>query len=127
MSAAKVKPVGVERCSNDAAPPAAPANDTLGGVAVLLESLLAAVHAARQPASAQPPAPEYLSVADFAARLAVSPRAVRGMIADGMPSVRPRPRTIRIPVARAEAWIAARDGTAMTDARRRAMLDAHRE
>ena len=54
-----------------------------------------------------PPTAEYLTVAELAARLAVQPqKTVRRMLADGMPHERPRPRLIRIPVARAESWIA---------------------
>ena len=95
----------------------------------LIETVLVAVRASRQPAPLPPSPPEYLSVADFAARLQVTPRAVRAMLKDGMPYLRPRPRLIRIPVAGATAWIADRTKTAgavETEARRRATLDAHR-
>jgi hypothetical protein len=103
-------------------------------VVKLLEQLLEAARGAEEPAPPPAPAaPEYLSIADFAARLAITPKAVRGMLADGMPHARPRPRTIRIPVARAEAWIAERTAAAASDpstacaiARRRATLDARR-
>jgi hypothetical protein len=102
-----------------------------------LRSLIDTAIAREQHQEAAPPAaanerePEYLSVADFAARLGVTERAVRQMVAEGMPHVRPRPRLTRIVVAQAVAWMAARSGAAGPDvavkaARRRATLDAHR-
>jgi hypothetical protein len=52
--------------------------------------------------------PEYLSVADFAARCSFTEAAVRKLCQEGMPHMRPRPRLIRIPVAKALEWLAAR-------------------
>ena len=67
----------------------------------------------------------------FAVRVGVTDMAVRQMIADGMPHVRPRPRLTRVAVPQAEAWMAERSRAATPDAsveaaRRRATLDAHR-
>ena len=82
------------------------------------------------PAAAPASAPAFLSVADFAARIEATEKSVRQMIADGMPSVRPRPRLTRIPVAKAETWMAERSrptpSASVDAARRRATLDAHR-
>lgn len=96
----------------------------------LLEQLLVLAKADAAPRPIAPPVPEYLTIADFAARLAITPKAVRALIRDGMPSVRPRPRLTRIPVARAEAWIAERSmptvDEAIAAARKRATVDARR-
>jgi hypothetical protein len=97
----------------------------------LLEQLLACARAgeAAKPQEQAPPPPEYLSVDDFAKRLAMRPKAVRQLLKEGMPHVRPRPRTIRIHVAKADAWIEARSkpaGAAEAEARRLALADAHK-
>lgn len=68
------------------------------------------------------PTAPFLSIEDFAARLHLSTRTVRRMIAEGMPHTRPRKHTVRIHVARAEAWITARAATG-TAAERPAHLD----
>lgn len=94
----------------------------------LLESLLVAVrHTA--PAAPLPPAlPEYETVAEFAARLGVSEKTVRRMLASGLPHERPRPRLIRIPVSKANLWLAEQTAqNSVETARRRATIDARRE
>jgi len=99
-----------------------------------LRSLIDTAIAKQQPEPTAPASeaePEYLTVAEFAARLRVTERVVRQMIADGMPCVRPRPRLTRIVVAKAKAWMAARSNAAdpnaaVEAARHRAILDAHR-
>ena len=57
-------------------------------------------------------APPWLTIQGFAARLQMSTKSVRRLNAAGMPHERPRPRAVRIPVERAEAWIAAAPGRA---------------
>lgn len=112
--------------ANDAAQAPRPAND-LAPVVALLEGLLHVVRAAAPPPEPTTEPPPYESIAGFAARLDVSEKTVRRMIVEGMPHKRPRPRTVRIPVADAEAWIAGqteRGGIAM--AQRRAVGDARR-
>ena len=56
---------------------------------------------------APPPAPKYLTIQGFAAYLCLSDKTVRRMIKAGMSCRWPRARAARIPVAEAEAWIAA--------------------
>jgi len=94
----------------------------------LLESLLSlAKDEATTPAPA--PQPVYLTIQEFAKRLGVTTKAVRGMLRDGMPHIRPRPRMIRIPIEKAEQWCQACTRAAsedVADARRIAICDAHR-
>ncbi len=54
-------------------------------------------------------APELTTVDEYAARIKVAPATVRRMARqDGLPHVRPRPRTIRIKVAEADQHLAAK-------------------
>ena len=96
-------------------------------VVSLLEALLEAV---RSPAPAAVPSPgglQYETVSDFASRLGVSEKTVRRMLASGLPHERPRPRLIRIPVMRAQKWLAEQSvGGELEAAQRRATIDARR-
>ena len=90
-------------------------------ISVLSAALMAELAAAPDMLGAEP-APAWLSVEGFAARLGVSRRTVYRMIEEGLPYKRVRRRTRRIPVADADAWIATR-----RDAERAASLDGPRE
>jgi excisionase family DNA binding protein len=74
-----------------------------------LDELLAPVAA---PSDA---APEFMTVDEYAARIKVAPATVRRMTRqDGLPHVRPRPRTIRIKVAEADQHLAAKASRSAT-------------
>ena len=92
------------------------------------ESLLVSV---RPTAPAEPPPPvlpEYETVAEFAARLGLSEKTVRRMLASGLPHERPRPRLIRIPVNKAQTWLAEQTALGNVEAaRHRATIDARRK
>jgi hypothetical protein len=76
-------------------------------VATALELLLTALRAPPAPAvPAEPVAPDFMTVADFAQRLGVCERTVRNMLKAGMPHVRPTPRVVRVRVVLAEKWLA---------------------
>ena len=93
----------------------------------LLEALLEAVRPSAPAAASLPVLPEYETVADFASRLGVSEKTVRRMLSSGLPHERPRPRLIRIPVERAQKWLA--EQTARGDvevARRHATIHSRR-
>jgi excisionase family DNA binding protein len=61
------------------------------------------------------PAPELMTVDEYAARIKVAPATVRRMARqDGLPHVRPRPRTIRIKVAEADQHLAAKASRSAT-------------
>lgn len=70
-------------------------------------------------APVQPEAPLFLTVAQFAERRQLCERTVRNLIARGMPCERPTRRIVRIPVAKAEAWIAAETARASVEAAER--------
>jgi len=89
-------------------------------IAELSAELMAELQAGEQP---EGPPPPWLSIDGFAERIGVHPNTVRRMIADKMPHERVRKRIIRIPVAKAEAWI--REQSARLAAERAASLDEH--
>jgi hypothetical protein len=62
---------------------------------------------AEAPAAPIPP-PAYMTPIEFARHVRLAPATIRKMADEGMPHTRPRPRSIRIKVAEAEEWIAAR-------------------
>jgi len=71
------------------------------------------------------PAPEYMTVEEYAARIRVTPATVRRMVREeNLPHVRPRRRLIRIKVNEADRWIA--DRNSGTLARRSAIIHARR-
>src|SRR5262245_35639136 len=99
-----------------------------GQLVFLLESLLVAVRPAAPAAPVPLALPEYETVAEFAARLGVSQKTVRRMLGSGLPHERPRPRLIRIPVDRAQRWIAEQTAIGNVEtAQRRATIDARRK
>jgi hypothetical protein len=108
--------------------------DSLLLLRVVLDAAIAGTGRVRDDQEDGPRAPDvppFLSVTDFAVRIGVTEKAVRQMIADGMPHVRPRPRLTRVAVPQAERWMAERSHPAAPSAsieaaRRRATLDAHR-
>ncbi len=111
-----------------AAHPQAPARTADSMIVAFLQTLLNAAKAndTQAPLAAQA-APTFLTVAEFAERLHVGEKTVRRMVSDGMPHERPRPRLIRIPLAKAEAWIAAQtDKASIAHAQERATVDARR-
>lgn len=57
------------------------------------------------------PPPAYMTPIEFARHVRLAPATIRRMAGEGMPHTRPRRRLIRIKVAEAEAWIAARSAT----------------
>lgn len=90
---------------------------------VAVVALLAAELASMPPVE-PPPAPVayvYMTVPQYAAHIQVSTRTCRRLLADGLPAVRPRPRMVRIPVAAADAWLAARARSATVAAVQGAM------
>lgn len=65
--------------------------------------------------------PAFLSPAEFANRLGIAESTVRRLMAEGLPYLRPRPKLVRIDVAKAEAWLETRSTeprSAAVDARR---------
>jgi excisionase family DNA binding protein len=77
----------------------------------MLEELFASAKQASPPAAPPTPPVEYMTVAEFAARIGTSEGTVREFCKEGMPHLRPRPRLTRIHVAQAEEWLRARAAT----------------
>lgn len=79
---------------------------TLEALRALLDAEIARL-GPTEPAPTEPPA--YMTVEEYAERVRLTPATVRRMVRDEhLPHVRPRPRRIRIKVAEADAFIAAR-------------------
>lgn len=75
-------------------------------ITALSAELVAELADAEAPPEGQTKAPPWLSIEGFAARLGISPRTVYRLLDEGLPHERVRRRIVRIPVERAEAWIA---------------------
>lgn len=72
----------------------------------VLDALGAPATPSARPVPEGPPEAQFMTVAEFAARLGVCEKTVRDMLKAGMPHVRPTPRIIRVRVALAEKWLA---------------------
>jgi excisionase family DNA binding protein len=87
-----------------------------------LEAAVAVLEAELAALPLEPPTPPaataaYMTLAEYAKHLRVSPRTLRRLIGEGLPVVRPRPRLVRIQVAAASEWMASRSRSATVAAR----------
>jgi excisionase family DNA binding protein len=80
--------------------------------AAALRELAAALDEEGAAATPAPGTPEYMTPDEYAARVHVTPRTVRKLVEDGMPSARIG-RVLRVKVREADAWLELRNSGAL--------------